>query len=225
MIAGRLKTVDTHLSYVSKNAIYDYLKSVYGRKITVHLQQQKSRKTRKDKGKKRFTHDLKRMKIHDRPRFINTREYCGDAEADFIVSGRNGTGRILVVVDRKSRVVFLEKISVPSVVAVHTAFARIKKRFPEMTTLTLDNDILFQKHTELADLLQVQIYFCDPYSSWQKGTVENTNKHLRTYLPKGSNLATCTIKQIRDIEKKLNNRIMKILHYRTPQEVYTSLKK
>ena len=213
MIAGRLKCIATHLPYVSPRSIRRYLKTVYGRKIEVHRQQQ--RKTPR-KGKRRFINDSKRMNIHDRPHYINTRASLGDAEADFIVSGRNGNGRVLVVVDRKSRMVFLEKIQSPSCTTVHYAFVCIKKRFPEMKSITLDNDILFQKHTELATLLQVQIYFCDPYSSWQKGTVENTNRHIRKYLPKGTNLATCTTPQLRDIEEKLNSRIMKIFSVSYP---------
>ena len=220
MIAGRLRCVDTYLPYVSKNTIYDYMGSVYGRKVEVYRQQQKRKKSRKDKGKKRFTNDPERVNIHDRPSYINTRASLGDAEADFIVSSKAYNAQLLVVADRKSRMVYLEKIPNPSCVTVHRAFVRIQKRYPELNSLSLDNDILFQKHQALAVLLGVKIYFCDPYSSWQKGTVENTNKHLRKYIPKGSNLGTVLVRELREIEKKLNGRIMKILDYRTPTEAH-----
>ena len=79
----------------------------------------------------------------------------------------------------------------------------------------------FKNYQALAVLLGVKIYFCDPYSSWQKGTVENTNKHLRKYIPKGSNLGTVLVRELREIEKKLKGRIMKILDYRTPTEAHS----
>ena len=220
MISGRLRYVDTHLPYVSASAIRRYLRSVYGRKIEAYLQQQKRRKPRKDKGKKRFTNDPDKVNIHNRPPYINTRMRIGDAEADFIVSSKEYKTQILVVTDRKSRMVHLEKLPNPSCIAVHRAFVQIQKRYPALNSLSVDNDILFQKHKELATLLGVPIYFCDPYSSWQKGSVENTNKHLRKYLPKGSNLGTVPAQELRKIEKRLNGRIMKILHYRTPEEAH-----
>ena len=216
-VAGRIREVDTHLPCVSKNTIYRYLKSVYGRSLENLRRRQKRRK----KGKRqKFCSAPDRTPIHERPLYIEHRSCFGDTEADFIVSGKDGTGRILVVVDRKTRMAFLEKIAKPSVRTVHNAFMKIKRRFPTMTSITTDNDILLQKHTELAGLLSIPIYFCDPYSSWQKGTVENTNRHIRKYIPKGSDLSQCTTQQLRAIETKLNNRIMKILSYRTPAEVY-----
>ena len=225
MISGRLSTIDTHLPYVSKNAIYSYLDSNDGKEVASYRQQQKGRKTRKDKGKKRFTNDPDKASIHERPLSIEGRTDSGDMEADFIISGRNGSGRILVVVDRVSRMTFLELLPKPTIRTVHNAFVRIKKRYPGMRSITLDNDVLFQRHKELAQLLGTPIYFCDPYASWQKGTVENTNKHLRKHLPKGTNLSSYTKKEIRGIEEKLNNRILKVLNYHTPTEAHTLFEK
>ena len=113
----------------------------------------------------------------------------GHAEADFIVSGKEGKGILLVVVDRKLRAVFLEQILIVTIGAVHRAFVRIKKRYPELQTFTTDNDILFQHHRELARLLGVKIYFCHPYHSWEKGSVENVNGVIRKTIPKGSDLS------------------------------------
>ncbi len=140
-------------------------------------------------------------------------------EADFIVSGKGGTGILLVVVDRKSRIVFLELILEVSIEAVHQAFLCIKKKYSEMTTLTLDNDILFRKHKELELILKVKLYFCHPYHSWEKGTVENANKYIRRDIPKGSDLSKLPHSFIAHLEKKLNRRPMKCLKYKTPQEI------
>jgi len=149
-------------------------------------------------------------------------------EADFIVSGKNGRGILLVAVCRKLRVAFLELISEVSVDEVHIAFARIKKRFPEMRTLTLDNDLLFKMHKTLERLLKVKIYFCHPYHSWEKGSVENVNKQIRKFIPKGSDLSEYDRRFIQSIEVYLNERFMKCLDYATPEEkliVYRKTKK
>lgn len=214
-IAGRLKMKEKDIVGISKNSIYRYIESVYGRKIEVH------RKNKRRRRKKRiFIHPniADRAFIDKRPLYINTRSRMGDCEADFVVSGRGGNGILLVVVDRRFRVTFLELILDVSIQSVHDAFVRIQKRFPEMKSLTLDNDILFRKHVELAKLLKIKIYFCHPYHSWEKGTVENTNKYIRRDIPKGTNLSKLTPEFIASLEAKLNRRPMKCLGYATPQE-------
>ena len=89
---------------------------------------------------------------------INARMRVGDVEADFILSGKTGKGILLVIVCRKLRAVFIEQIIKTNIKAVHRAFKRIKKRFPEIKTITTDNDLLLQKHKELEKLLKVKIY-------------------------------------------------------------------
>lgn len=146
-------------------------------------------------------------------------------EADFILSGRTGKGILLVVVCRKLRTVFIEQIIKAKIKIVHLAFKRIKKRFPEMRTITTDNDLLLQKHKKLERILKVKIYFCDPYSSWQKGSVENANKHIRKYIPKGSDLSEYSKYRIKKIEERLNNRIMECLNFFTPNEALENYRK
>ena len=88
-----------------------------------------------------------------------------------------------------------------------------------MKTMTTDNDILFRRHKELEKLLSIKIYFCHPYHSWEKGTVENTNKYIRKDIPKGSNISKYSKKFIISIEEKLNRRFMKCLGHVTPDEI------
>ncbi len=149
----------------------------------------------------------------------------GDTEADFILSGKTGKGILLVVVCRKLRTVFIERIININIKAVHLAFKRIKKRFPEIKTITTDNDLLLARHKELEKLLNIKIYFCDPYSSWQKGSIENANKHIRKYIPKGSDISKYSKYRVKKIEKKLNNRIMECLNFFTPYEVIEKYRK
>lgn len=132
---------------------------------------------------------------------------------------------ILAVVDRKSRAAFLEQINEVTIENVHLTFLKIKARFPELKTTTADNDILFQRHRELEILLAVKIYFCHPYHSWEKGTVENTNKHIRQNIPKGSDISQYSKKFIHNIETKLNLRILKCLNYKRPIEILVESRK
>jgi len=219
-IAGRLKYREKHLPYVSKDTVYRYLKSPYGKLIGIkwkkRIKPKKSRKVIKLKD---------RVFIDKRPKVIEKRGRIGDLEADFIVSGRSGKGILLTAVCRKLRVKFLELIKEVSIDEVHSAFEKIKKRFPEMKTLTLDNDILFRMHKTLEKLLAVKIYFCHPYYSWEKGSIENVNREIRKFIPKGSNLSSCDKKFIQSIEEYLNQRFMDCLNYATPEEKLNEYRK
>lgn len=216
-IAGRIKKHEKHLAHVSKNSIYRFIKSPYGRRIEYRRAKRKNRR----RGRRRAS--LKKLQdrtfIDKRPEFINKRKRIGDAEADFLLPGKSGQGIILNVTDRKSRAPFLEQILVVTIPNVHAAFLKIKKRFPELRTITTDNDLLFKFHKELEGLLNVKIYFCHPYHSWEKGTVENTNGYVRKDIPKGSDISRYSKKFIRSIERKLQRRFMDCLNHLTPYEV------
>lgn len=212
-IAGRLKYQIKDLPCVSKDTIYRYLKSPYGKMIGI-----KWRKKIRPKQSRKVSKLQGRIFLDNRPKVIDRRSRTGDAEADFVVSGKSGKGVLLVATDRRLRTSFLELIHQVTIDEVHTAFIRIKRRFPEMRTLTLDNDILFRMHKTLEQLLEVKIYFCHPYHSWEKGSVENVNKTIRKFIPKGSNLANYSSGYIKVIEQYLNQRFMKCLLYKTPNE-------
>ena len=87
-----------------------------------------------------------------------------------------------------------------------------------MTEKYLDNDLLFARHREIEQELTIKIFFCHPYHSWEKGTVENTNGEIRDYFPKGSDVSSYASSFFKDIEKKLNGRFMKCLYFQTPDE-------
>ena len=221
-ISGRIKKYRKDLPRVSKNSIYRYIRSPYGRKIESWRKKKKQRR----RFKRPLSEKLKdRTFIDKRPLYVNRRLRVGDTEADFIVSGKSGKGIILNVTDRRSRAPFLEKILPVNIQNVHQAFVCIKERFPELKTTTTDNDILFQKHKELEKLLDIKIYFCRPYHSWEKGTVENVNKYIRRDIPKGSNISKVSKKFIQSVEEKLQNKIYRVLNYRTPLEVLESYRK
>lgn len=221
-VGERIKRYHKDLPRISGRLIRRYIASPYGRRIESHRSRVFKKRWRVRR--KHVTLDGRRM-ISKRPMYINMRRRIGDAEGDFIVSGRGGSGIILNVTDRKSRTPFFEKINPVSVIAVERAFKRIIKRFPELKTLTLDNDILFIHHKRLEKKFNIKIYFCYPGRPYEKGTNENRNKIVRRYIPKGSDISNVPTTRIKALEAKLQRQIMKCLNYRTPHEVLTRHRK
>lgn len=223
-IAGRVNKHEKYLPKISKDSIRRYIESEYGRRVEYHRIQQK-RKRKRGRKRLKVTQLQDRTFIDKRPEYIQNRRYVGHTEADFLLSGKSGKGIILSLVCRKIRVSFLEQIPVVTIANVHEAFQRIKERFPELKSISVDNDILLQKHKELERLLGVKIYFCHPYHSWEKGSIENTNKYVRKDIPKGSDVSRYPKEFIQKIETKLNRRYMKVLNYKTPQEMLNEHRK
>ncbi len=221
-IAGRIQKREKQLPDIGKDSIYRFIRSVYGRRIESF---RNKRKVWKKGHGKSVTKLEDRVFIDKRPKYINDRKRLGDAEADFIVSGKSGHGILLTLADRKIRASFTEQILEVSIPNVEKAFLRIKKRFPELRTITTDNDILLRHHKRLEKLLNVKIYFCNPYHSWEKGTIENTNKHVRKEIPKGSDISKYAKRFIRSVEEKLNRRFMEVTDHETPAEALERLRK
>lgn len=215
-VSGRIRRHYPELPGVSATLIRRYIASPHGRRIESH--RAKVFKKKRRHGRKKIVIDGRRM-ISKRPKIINERKRIGDAEGDFIVSGKGGTGIILNVTDRKSRAPFFEKICPVSIRSVERALARIKKRFPELRTLTLDNDLLFIHHRRLEKKFRIRIFFCFPGRPYEKGTNENRNKIVRRYIPKGSDISKISRSRIKQLEARLQRQIMKCLDYRTPVEV------
>lgn len=221
-IAQRIRRYHRYLPYVSGVTIRAYIESPYGRRLEAH----RTKVLKKRRGRRASKLRIKdRRSIDTRPAYINTRRRIGAAEGDFIVSGRGGAGLLFVVSDRKARMPFLEKIHPVSINAMERAFGRILRRFPEMKTITFDNDLLFMHHQRLEQRFGVKIYFCHRYAAWQKGGVENRNKIIRRYIPKGSDLSQYPRPYIRRLEEKLQRRIMKCLRYKTPAEIFAAYRK
>jgi IS30 family transposase len=221
-ISGRLATGLDSLPYVSRDTIEEYIRSVHGRRLEYQLKllKQKNRRGRK---KRPLAERLQnRTSIDDRPSVITNRARVGDVEADFIVSGKTGSGYLLTVVDRKIRYGLIRKLLPVTIANMEQAFLDVKRAFPELKSITTDNDLLFQHHQRLEALLGVPIYFCDPYASWQKGSIENLNKHVRKYIPKGVDISQYGTEYIRFVEHRLNSRFMSVLGYKTPTECLTA---
>ena len=222
MTSGRIRKHHKNLPSVSGRTIRKYVRSPYGRKIEAH--RNKLHHKRHGKRKVKFEITDKRM-IDKRPLYIKERSRIGDCEGDFIASGKTGEGLLFICADRKSRAPFLEKIFPVSIRCVENAIGRIQKRFPELKTLTFDNDILFIHHKALERKFHLKIYFCHPYSPWEKPLDENRNKLIRRYIPKGSDISQYSRKYIQKLEDKLQRRIMECLDYKLPKEILAEHRK
>ena len=220
-IAGRLKNgLEPGLPYVSRDTIETYIKSAHGRRIEYQLKVLKAGQKKRSKRKRPgyIPPGDPKVYIDDRPDVITNRERVGDLELDFIVSGKSGSGYAMTATDRKLRVGFIRQILPVSIANAELALMDIKRVFPELTSITTDNDLLFRYHKHIEQLLGVPMYFCHAYSSWEKGSIENFNGHARRYIRKGSDISQYNKAYIQMVEQKLNRRYMAVLGYKTPQE-------
>lgn len=216
-IAGRLAS-EAGLVRVSAPTIYKYIRSPYGRRLEHELQLARQKRTRKHQRK--VTQLADRVFIDDRPEAVADRMQYGHWEGDFIVSGKAfGTTSLFVLHERVSRYTLVYKIRARNTEEVLGVLTSAVHAIGPWRSLTLDNDIAFQKHGHLSKVLQAPIYFCHPYHSWEKGGVENANRLIRRYVPKGCDIATYSDKEIARIEHWLNHTPRKVLGYRTADEV------
>ncbi len=185
-ISKRIKRHEKDLNYVSATVIRRYINSSYGIKIK-NRRDVIFKKKRRVRGSRKKLLDKKM--IDKRPSKINKRWGLGHMEGDFIVSGKSGKGMVLGLRDRKVRVNLLERILPVSILNVEEALVHMKDRYPYLQSITFDNDILLLEHKKLEKKLNIRIYFCHVHSPWEKGSIENLNKKLRRYIPKGSDIS------------------------------------
>jgi len=161
-----------------------------------------------------------RVGIGKRPQIIEQRSRLGDWESD-TVEGKGKSGYLVTHVGRKSRYVVAARIDDKRAESFNRGTKRAFRWIPACSrkTMTADNGKEFSQFKELERLLGVDVYFADPYSSWQRGTCENTNGLLREYFPKTMNLLTVSHQRVAAVVRRLNNRPRKCLGYRTPREV------
>lgn len=143
----------------------------------------------------------------------------GHWEGDFIVSKHNAFV-LLVLVEKWSKVKRFMLLPNRNNDTVNAAIASLLSGYT-VKTLTLDNDIAFRKWRRLETLLGAPIYFCNPYHSWEKGLVENTNRWVRVFVPKGADLSAYTAKDLREIEDWFNHLPSLSLLGATPYEKMT----
>lgn len=168
---------------------------------------------------KRFGWDTRRP-IGERPAIVETRSRLGDWEADTII-GRGRKGGIMSLVERRSRYCLLQKVRTKSPETVAEAVCQQLMPLKDMVfTITSDNGFEFRHHQKIALDLNADFFFADPYSSWQRGTNENTNGLVRQYFPKKTPFDSVSDAHIQTVTDRLNNRPRKVLGFKTPNEVF-----
>ena len=160
------------------------------------------------------------MPIAARPASADGRAVPGHWEGD-LLGGRRGT-QIATLVERQSRFVLLERLPTADSATVVTALARRVRRLPAALrqSLTWDRGKEMAQHHRFTIATDVQVYFCDPRSPWQRGSNENTNGLLRQYFPKGTDLSRLTQRELDRVARKLNTRPRQTLDWKTPAEVF-----
>ena len=156
------------------------------------------------------------VSIRERPPEAEDRAVPGHWEGDLLAGGRNT--HIATLVERSSRFVMLVRVGGKDTGSVVEALSDQIRRLPEamMESITWDRGTEMADHKGFTVATDVAVYFCDPKSPWQRGTSENTNRLLRQYLPKKSDLSAHSQHDLDAIALKLNTRPRKTLAYRTP---------
>ncbi len=219
-IAGRLKQIP-NLEKISHESIYKYIynRSDKWERLFLLLPQRRPRRRQWGGRKHHKSRIPERKSIKFRPDIVNERERYGDWESDNLEFKRTVTkGAISVQCERKSGLVRIHKVEGkknPS--DTLNALTKTRESIPDdlFKTITFDNGFENYRHREIG----IDTYFCKPFASWQKGSVENVNKLLRRYLPRDIKLDGLTDRDIYEIQEKLNDRPRKRLQYKTPNEV------
>lgn len=225
-IAGRLKKhPPDHLNglNISHESIYYwvYEKSEKEKRLYKHLRTNRPKRRTQGKRKSSKITIQSRISIHDRPEVVNKKLRFGDWESDTVEFQKNkGNPYLSVQYERKGQLTKIHKIPNKSAEETNNALIKTMESLPGcmFKTITFDNGKEGAKHYELRDIFGIETYFCDPFSSWQKGGVENANKLIRQYLPRNIDMRSITDEDIYQIQEKLNNRPRKGLNYLTPNE-------
>lgn len=223
-ISGRLK-LEYPEHYVSYETIYQY---IYIKKPELGLYLPRKRYQRIPKSKLRKTKGSKildRVSIKERPQEIEDRKEFGHFEADLVVSSRKGKGALLTIAERVSRYTIIAKLDEKTSSQTNLALSFALSKYPKGTvkSTTYDNGLEFAGHKEVNEVINMDSYFCEPYHSWEKGTIENRNGVIRYYFPKGTDFSKITEEQIKYVQDKINNRPMKLLGFKTPKEVHDKI--
>jgi IS30 family transposase len=217
-ITGYLKHEQTELPTVGKDQIYAWLYSAYGQPYCQHLLSKRYRPKRRNKHKTERVMIPDRVSITERPEAVEDRKQAGHWEGDTIVSGKrtHSKAALAVAQERTTRLIGARLIPnlKPESFTVAAAAMLANK---QVYSLTLDNGIENKQHKGIqsADGAPIPVFFCDPYSSYQKGGVENANKMLRRYLPKGCDLNSYTQAQVDDFVARINSKPRRCLGYKS----------
>ncbi len=209
------------IEMVSIERIYQFIREdkKQGGNIYKHLRHQLKHRKRAINSNKIRIKD--RISIEQRPKKANDREEFGHFEMDLVV-GKNNKGAILTITERVSRH-FICRYLPHGKKAKYVSQAVIEELLPfkeHVLSITTDNGTEFADHKTISEKLEATIYFAHPYSSWEKGQIEYSNKLLRQYIPKKSIINKDNTLKLKEIQMKINRRPRKNLGYEKPFELF-----
>ncbi|MGB5706916.1 MAG: IS30 family transposase [Arenicellales bacterium] len=210
---------------ISHEWIYQYVyrDKHQGGQLYRYLRCQKQRKKRYGSHERRGQIPNQTM-IDDRPEVVEGRSRLGDWEGDTIV-GKGHQGVLISLVERKSRYTVLGHARAKRKDLVATEIiGKMKRHRHHCKTITYDNGREFTDHQRMAKALDTDIYFAHPYSSWERGTNENTNGLIRQFFPKNMALLKVSEQALQSTMDRLNHRPRKSLNWRTPHEAFSNSK-
>jgi len=229
-IAGRL-SIDYPDESICPETIYQYIYGK-GKKFKLWNFLPKSHKKRRIKtGRKVRSCKHSRIpgavSIEERPNRVKTRKQAGHFETDLMEGKRKNKTALSVNVERKTRYTLVKKVRNKKAKTKEKTMLKdlkmlilcSKSKKPIVKSVTADNGSENANHAKISETLKTKYYFCHPYASWEKGSVENMIGRIRVYIPKGASLAMYTSQQIQWLENQLNNTPRKCLNYQTPNEV------
>jgi len=229
-IAGWLKKAypNNESSQVSHETIYRSLfiqtRGVLKKELQQYLRTQRAiRRSQHASLKKDGLGKIKdAVSISERPASVEDRTVPGHWEGDLIAGSKNSY--IATLVERHSRYVMLVKVKQKTTEAVVSALIKQSKKLPDelYKSLTWDRGSELADHKRFTLETNIDVYFCDPRSPWQRGSNENTNRLLRQYFPKGTDLAVHSQTKLNAVARQLNERPRKTLGFETPAERFNA---
>jgi IS30 family transposase len=228
-IAGWLKhtypCVDSH--HVSHETIYRSLfiqaRGALKKELLQHLRRTRGMRRSRHHTQKTDTHGqiVGAVSISERPASVEDRAVPGHWEGDLIFGSHNS--QIATLVERQTRYVMLVKVGGKDTETVVNALIKNARKLPEelYKSLTWDRGKEMAGHKRFTLATDIQVYFCDPRSPWQRGSNENTNGLLRQYLPKGIDISSYSQAKLNAVARQLNERPRKTLGFQTPAEMFS----
>ena len=203
-------------------SLYIQARGVLKKELLQHLRAKRTvRRSRHASLKRNGLGQIKdAVSIRQRPPSVEDRAVPGHWEGDLIGGSRNSY--VATLVERQSRYVMLVKVANKDTESVISALIKQSRRLPRelYKSLTWDRGKELADHSRLTVATDVEVYFCDPQSPWQRGSNENTNRLLRQYLPRGTDLSVHSQAKLSAIARQLNERPRRTLQYQTPAEKF-----
>lgn len=214
---------------ISHESIYRYVYLHAKKSLREELIAQ-LRREKKARGRPRSKALDKRGKIADtisideRPEEVKGREIAGHWEGDLVV-GKDHKSAIGTLVERTTRTIIIVPLESMDATVVRKSFEKEFLKIPEQMrkTMTYDNGKEMTQHKLFTENTKMKVYFCHPYSPWERPTNENSNMLIRDYFPKGTDFNQLTEQRLKEVQDQLNTRPRKTLKWQTPKEVFDKL--